>query len=183
MFWSTGSGKSFTVLYIIERLKRSAVMILPTLALMMNLCNELAQMKITFVALSSLQSNKEYQVMSDCINNRPKVLLSTPEAVVKYSKYSFFQDFHNKVGIDLLVSEEAHCDFLWETFRTEFNVAKSIFQKIPDLQRIAISASPPAGDASLLAGLCNLQANFYLSKHGLYRADLSIAVLCLVGLN
>ena len=154
MFWPTGAGKSYTVLRIIMGLKNSAVILLPTLALIMDFQKELNSRSISSIHLSSLQMQSPNDVIKGCLDQKTKVILTTPESVVKFDKLNFFEQFNSEVGIDLVVFEEAHCDYLWKTFREEFDDAKRIFKKMPWIQRIAISATPPAGDSALLASLC-----------------------------
>ena len=177
MFWPTGAGKSYTVLRIIMGLKNSAVILLPTLALIMDFQKELNSRSISSIHLSSLQMQSPNDVIKGCLDQKTKVILTTPESVVKFDKLNFFEQFNSEVGIDLVVFEEAHCDYLWKTFREEFDDAKRIFKKMPWIQRIAISATPPAGDSALLASLCELKKDFFLSKHSLYRSDLKICVV------
>ena len=184
MFWPTGAGKSFTVLRILSRLEHSAVIMLPTLSLMIDYEQELHELGVCCTLLSSLQRDPPNVVTKNCVASKTKVILATPEAVVKYGKLNFFDTFNSKVGIDLVVFEEAHCDYLWDSFRSDFTEAKEIFNRIIDIQRIVISATPPAGNSDLLARMCDLSENYFISKRDLHRDELRISIVtesqCLV---
>ena len=183
MFWGTGAGKTFTVMRIIEKIEHSAVIVVPTLALMLDIAKELRKKKTNYMMFSSLQTRTTNETMTLCLEQKSKVLLVTPEAVVKFAEFDFFNYFNEKVGIDLIVTEEAHCDFLWESFRSKIKESKKVFSSLSNATRIAITASPPAGNTNHLADVCGLREDYFLSKQNLYRKDLKIHVYQQAKLN
>ena len=116
------------------------------------------------------------ELMMNAIQSRVKAVLTTPEYCVKLSKLQFLEKFHLNVGIDLIVAKEAHCDVIWNSFRSDMTLSKKVFESIPNAARVAITASPIGGNTKVTAELGCLKSNYFVSKFGLYRADLKIEV-------
>ena len=176
LVWATGAGKTQTTLHAIMKFANSTLIIIPTLSLMIDISSELEKRKTDHVMFSSLNSMKIEDIVEDCLTKRYKVLLSTPEYVVKLGQLNFFARFHKEVKIDMVVTEEAHCDLLWNRFRKDIVTAKKVLQPLTDVVRVAITASPPGGDDRITTDLCCLK-NYFISKYGLFRKDLFIKVI------
>ena len=178
MIWATGAGKTFTTLKAMEMLSKSTLMIIPTLSLMMDISSELRGKDIGHTVFSSLNVQKFDDMVEGCLRkqNCNKVLLATPEYIVRLGQVNFFNHFHEQIGIDMIVTEEAHCDLLWNSFRKDILTAKKVLQPLTHVVRVAITASPPGGDEKLTAELSDL-SNYYTSKYGLFRKELFLRVV------
>ena len=177
LVWATGSGKTFTTMKIIARQKQSSVVIIPTLCLLLDIEAQLKAEKVSCTTFCSLRQGSIEDIMRLALESRTKAILCTPEYCVKLSKFQFFEKFNQDIGIDLIVSEEAHCDLMWSSFRCDMIASKKVFQSIPDAVRVAITASPIGGDTNVTADLACLKPNYFVSKFGLYRKDLKLDVL------
>ena len=54
LVWPTSSGKTHTVFNLIKRMEKAAILIIPTLALLIDMCKYLEKYNISFRALSSV---------------------------------------------------------------------------------------------------------------------------------
>ena len=74
LVWATGSGKTFTVLNIIQRMQDSVVILVPTLVLLIDLCKQLDNMNLSYGALSSLHCHGSTEnLKSTLLSNKPQV--------------------------------------------------------------------------------------------------------------
>ena len=89
----------------------------------------------------------------------------------------FFDEFDKVNEIGLICYEEAHCDFLFgKLFRKEILDAKSLFQNIRNAVKMSITASPMGGDPDFMAKLSGLSEDYYLSKSGLFKENVTLKV-------
>ena len=74
LVWATGSGKTYTILNIIQRTEETVVLLVPTLALLIDMCHQLDLTNVTYGALSSLHCHTSMDYLKQSLlSAKPKV--------------------------------------------------------------------------------------------------------------
>ena len=75
LVWATGSGKTYTMFNIIKRMNKSSIVIVPTLALLVDMIKTLEKMNIEYRALSSIHCRGlDEKIKQTLLIDRPKVI-------------------------------------------------------------------------------------------------------------
>jgi ATP-dependent DNA helicase RecQ len=138
----TGSGKS--LIFQVPTLMMSGVTIVisPLVALMQDQVMNLKSNGVNAVALTSLNSNEQNDILfQQVLNNEVKFLYVAPERFVN----EYFINQLRKIDINFFVIDEAHCVSEWgHEFRDDYRKLQYIKQNFPNTNIAAFTATATA---------------------------------------
>jgi ATP-dependent DNA helicase RecQ len=174
----TGSGKSLIFQIPTLMMNGVTIVISPLVALMQDQVMNLNANNISAVALTSLNTNDENDVLFEKVkNNEVKFLYVAPE---RFTNEYFLNELKN-ININFFVIDEAHCVSEWgHEFRDDYRKLKFIKQNFPS---VAITAFTATATSSVQDDILNtLQIdNTNLLKSKIQRTNLNIKVKKRIG--
>jgi ATP-dependent DNA helicase RecQ len=139
VLFPTGAGKS--VCFQVPALARpgTGLVVSPLIALMEDQVRHLRQAGVKAEALNSnLSAAESARVRSDFLAGRLDMLYVSPERALMDS----FLDMVVRTPISLLAIDEAHCVSSWgHDFRPEYMQLKKLWDRLPGVPRIALTAT------------------------------------------
>ena len=175
VIWPTGSGKSYTLLSIIEQSKEASIVVTPTLSLMMEYVKQLEKRNISYTHASSIEQKSSHSQIADICKRSPRCILTTHEQLLKWGMEGL-SIIHASNGIGMICFDEIHCDMLWGvSFRPSMRQVHDLLEVIPSAVRIGLTATPMGGNVETTTKAVKLR-NPYVARRSLFRSNINLNV-------